>query len=148
MQIRVGSTDDVEAWARLRCELWPDCSLEEHREDLTSTFLVGDEREAAFMAVSDSGQIMGFAEAALRDDYVNGCDGSPVVFLEGIYVRVEDRRKGVARLLCDAVEAWGASLGCSEFASDAPIENATSHMLHAALGFEETERVVFFRKVL
>jgi aminoglycoside 6'-N-acetyltransferase I len=148
MQIRVGSADDVEAWAQLRCELWPDGSLDEHREDLTSTFLVGDGREAAFMAVSDTDEIVGFAEAALRDDYVNGCDSSPVVFLEGIYVRPEDRRKGVARLLCNAVEAWGASLGCSEFASDALIDNSTSHILHAALGFEETERVVFFRKVL
>lgn len=119
-----------------------------HCNELTRTFLAGNETEAAFMALTNTGELVGFAEAALRSDYVNGCDTSPVVFLEGIYVRPENRRMGVARLLCDAVEAWGRSLGCTEFASDASLENAQSRMLHSALGFEETERVVFFRKAL
>jgi aminoglycoside 6'-N-acetyltransferase I len=44
------------------------------------------------------------------------------------------------------VEAWGAASGCRELASDAALNNGASHSLHAALGFEETERVVFFRK--
>jgi aminoglycoside 6'-N-acetyltransferase I len=51
-------------------------------------------------------------------------------------------------LLCNAVAEWGKSLGCVEFGSDAPLENAASHALHAALGFAETQRVVFFRKTL
>ncbi|MCS0469058.1 N-acetyltransferase, partial [Burkholderia mallei] len=43
---------------------------------------------------------------------------------------------------------WGTARGCAAFASDAPLENAASHALHRALGFDETERVVFFRKPL
>jgi aminoglycoside 6'-N-acetyltransferase I len=35
-----------------------------------------------------------------------------------------------------------------ELASDADIANAVSHATHRALGFQETERVVYFRKVL
>lgn len=84
----------------------------------------------------------------MRHDYVNGCNSSPVLFLEGIYVRPVDRRKGIARLLCNAVADWGRSLGCVEFGSDALLENSASHALHTALGFEETQRVVFFRKPL
>lgn len=84
----------------------------------------------------------------MRRDYVNGCSSSPVLFLEGIYIRPVDRRKGIARLLCNAVADWARSLGCVEFGSDTPIENSTSHALHTALGFEETQRVVFFRKPL
>lgn len=44
--------------------------------------------------------------------------------------------------------ALGAFGGCREFASDALAHNQLSHAMHRSLGFEETERVVFFRKVL
>jgi aminoglycoside 6'-N-acetyltransferase I len=36
----------------------------------------------------------------------------------------------------------------SELASDALIDNVDSHRMHATLGFQETERVVGFRKRL
>jgi aminoglycoside 6'-N-acetyltransferase I len=40
------------------------------------------------------------------------------------------------------------TVGCREFAWDAAVENEPSHAMHRALGFEKTERVVFFRKSL
>jgi aminoglycoside 6'-N-acetyltransferase I len=43
------------------------------------------------------------------------------------------------------VADWGRAQGCSEFASDAELENVDSHAMHRALGFVETERVVYFR---
>ena len=52
------------------------------------------------------------------------------------------------RALIAAVEAWTREQGCTELASDALIDNAASHAAHAACGFEETERVVYFRKPL
>jgi aminoglycoside 6'-N-acetyltransferase I len=39
-------------------------------------------------------------------------------------------------------------MGCRELASDALLQNTAAHDVHAALDFEETERVVYFRKVL
>ena len=104
------------------------------------------DRYAVFLAVSLGGDALGFAEAAIRHDYVNGCDASPVVFLEGIYVLPVMRRQGVAAALCAAVQQWGASHACEEFASDTSIDNIDAQAVHRALGFEETERVVFFRK--
>ncbi|WP_224786883.1 GNAT family N-acetyltransferase [Pandoraea sputorum] len=53
--------------------------------------------------------LIGFAEASMRRDYANGCDRSPAVFLEGIYVSPLSRRMGVARALCTSVEPWGVS---------------------------------------
>ncbi len=100
-----------------------------------------------FVAVAATG-LVGFAEVALRRDYVNGCDTSPVAFLEGIYVAPDHRRDGAARALITAVEAWGRAQGCSELASDADLANLDSQRMHAAVGFEETERVVYFRKAL
>jgi len=43
---------------------------------------------------------------------------------------------------------WARERGCSELASDALLDNAASRAMHRALGFEETERAVFFRKSL
>lgn len=103
---------------------------------------------AQFVAYARLGLAAGFVEASLRTDYVNGTSSSPVAFLEGLYVMPEHRRQGLASALVAAVEAWADSLGCQEFASDAAIDDELSHAVHKALGFRETERVVFFRKAL
>lgn len=60
----------------------------------------------------------------------------------------EHRRQGVATALVRAVEDWGRAQGCPELGSDAAIDNAGSAALHRALGFEEVERIVCFRKDL
>jgi aminoglycoside 6'-N-acetyltransferase I len=65
-----------------------------------------------------------------------------------LYVEPSARRKGAARALVAEVERWAAAQGCSELASDSPIDNVTAHAAHWALGFEETERVVYFRRAL
>lgn len=135
----------LDGWSRLRAELWPGQSVLEHRDEAAAW--IADEESVCFVAVT-AGEIVGFAEAALRTDYVAGCDTSPVAFLEGIYVAPSWRRRGVARRLCRAAEQWGRTEGCTEFASDADIANLESHRMHAALGFGEVERVVFFRKPL
>ena len=54
----------------------------------------------------------------------------------------------MARELVAGAAQWAARSGCSEFASDALLDNAAAHALHRALGFEETERVVYFRRWL
>ena len=134
-------------WLSLRAEFIPELSLDESREFLDAfardsgdfiAFVAGDDREPA----------MGFAEVSIRNDYVNGCRYRPALFLEGIYVRPQFRRRGVARNLCAAAEKWGVQRGCREFASDVYIDDADSLAAHARLGFEETERVVYFRKPL
>lgn len=112
----------------------------------TEQVLTEPHRCTAVIAVSSEGQAFGFAEATVRRDYVNGCHTTPVLFLEGIYVIPSARRQGIAKALCASVEQWGRSHACTEFASDALIDNVDARALHRALGFDETERVVFFRK--
>lgn len=132
----------------MRHALWDFETTEDHAEQAAEFYLSGHPDRVAFIALDDSGEPIGFAEAALRRDYVEGCETSPVAFLEGVYVEPGARKSGVARALSDAVAAWGRERGCSEFASNALIDNTASHAFHAAIGFEETERVVFFRKEL
>ena len=144
--VRAGEAH-LERWARLRAALWPDDPVSTHRAGLARKLAEAGERFAGFLAVDAEGEA-GFAEAAIRFDHVNGCHTSPVAFLEGVYVDPAHRRRGVARALCASVAAWGAAAGCSELASDADLANAGSHAMHRALGFEETERVVFYRRPL
>ena len=134
-------------WATLRAELWPDGSPDEHRE-FAAASLKDAGRLIAFIATTETGTALGFAEASVRFDYVNGCSTSPVGFLEGLYVRPPARRQGLARELVNAVELWALQCGCMEMASDALLENDASHDMHRRIGFTETERVIYFHKTL
>jgi aminoglycoside 6'-N-acetyltransferase I len=145
--IEAGGIGHVHEWAALRAALWPDASVEDHERELTG-ILAGDHRFAAFVALDAERHLIGFVEVALRYDYVNGCETSPVAFLEGLYVVPEQRRHGIARALCAAAETFARDAGCVELASDADLNNTRSHDFHASVGFEERERVVFFRKLL
>jgi aminoglycoside 6'-N-acetyltransferase I len=147
MGVTQASQHDAGDWFSLRRALWPHASDDEHRADITK-MLGNDERAACFLARAEDGTVAGFAEVSLRGDYVNGCSTSPVGFLEGLFVLPAARRRGTARALVAAAEAWAASHGCREFASDVHVENLESQMVHAALGFSETERVIYFHKTL
>jgi aminoglycoside 6'-N-acetyltransferase I len=135
-------------WARMRAALWPDASIDEHHDEIVRLLRDSADGAVALVALNGRDEAIGFAEAAIRHDYVNGCDTSPVAFLEGIYVEPAARRMGVAQALADAVGRWGAAQGCTELASDADLANHTSHAFHGAIGFVETERVVYFRKAI
>ncbi|MGO4737501.1 aminoglycoside 6'-N-acetyltransferase [Bosea sp. 2KB_26] len=146
MLIETCTAGMLEDWVRLRLALWPDSTVQEHRD--AAAGILESLNETAFIAWDGAGAAIGLAEAALRHDYVNGCETSPVGFLEGIYVAPDWRLHGVARALCAAVEAWARGHGCVELASDTGLTNAVSQQAHEALGFEETERGVFYRKRL
>ena len=110
---------------------------------------LGSMPEVVLVAVEDGAapRIVGFAEASRRA-YAEGCETSPVGFLEGWYVLPTHRRQGVGRALVAAAEDWARALGCGEFASDALADNAMSAAAHQALGFEEVEVIRCFRKRL
>ncbi|WP_420822150.1 aminoglycoside 6'-N-acetyltransferase [Sphingomonas crusticola] len=136
-----------DAWLALRLALWPDEDAGAMAEEIDAILVDPGAGKLAWLALDESA-VVGFAEASIRHDYVNGCETSPVAFLEGIYVAPHVRRQGVGRQLNEAVIAWAHRQGCREYASDALLENRASHAFHAALGFIETERVVYFRQAL
>ncbi|WP_328406233.1 aminoglycoside 6'-N-acetyltransferase [Nocardia sp. NBC_00403] len=147
MHIHACGAGDLDELAVLRTQLWPDSSVAEHRADVGEQY-DGSTSASAFLARDEHGAAVGFGEVTLRHDYVNGCDTSPVAFLEGLFVITTHRRRGVARALCAAVEAWGRGHGCTELGSDALLGNVNAQEMHAALGFEERERVVCYRKMM
>lgn len=145
-QVRRAESADDAGWFELRRSLWPDAADAAQRAEMASIVAQPD-RYAAFLIDVD-GRTVAFVEASLRHEYVNGTSSSPVAFLEGLSVVPDAWRRGHARRLVEAVEAWGRSLGCRELASDAHVENTAGILAHRAVGFEETERVVYFRKAL
>lgn len=143
--IREITEADGASWIAMRRALWPEGSAEAHAEAAAITL-----RSAttwAFIAETGEGASAGFAELALRA-YANGCDSQPVPFLEGIWVAPAFRRQGVGRALIAHVQTFVMARGFREIGSDTEITNRISQDAHAAWGFTETERVVYFRKLL
>jgi aminoglycoside 6'-N-acetyltransferase I len=136
---------DQSGWLEMRMALWPDATADEHR-DYMAISLAQPERFLQLIMYDERRQPIGFIEGSIRSDYVNGTETSPVGFVEGVYVIPALRRHGIARQLFAAIGDWAKARGCRELASDALLENEASQRAHRALGFEETERVVYFSK--
>jgi aminoglycoside 6'-N-acetyltransferase I len=145
MQITAPTGSGDHAWLALRSALWPGASEAEQLSGMADAIA---RSHYVRIAVTVDGSALGLVEAAKRVNYVNGTSSSPVAFIEGLYVVPEARRRGVARALVEAVAKWASQEGCTELAFDALLDNRTAHAVHRALGFEETERVVYFRRPL
>lgn len=149
MKARLAIRADAGSWLAMRAALWPDANVEELRLEVGRYFVAHGEPllpHCVFVAEVD-GKIVGMLELSLRP-YADGCDSSPVPFIEAWYVAEDARRSGVGGVLVRAAERWALDNGYSEMASDALIENAGSERAHKALGFVEVERAIRFRKQL
>ncbi len=67
---------------------------------------------------------------------------------KGIFIREEFRHKGYAKELLQECEKWAKERKCSEFASDCELCNDDSLQFHLAMGFEEANRIICFKKEL
>lgn len=144
--VRPATAADHEAWLRMRVALWPDCPVEEHVCEIANILgRLAD--QAVFVAVRPSGSLGGFIELSVKSA-VEGCERGPVGYVEGWYVDPDIRREGTGRALIRAGEEWARRRGCVLMASDAQQDNASGIAAHRAVGFEEVEHVVLFRKPL
>lgn len=150
MHIRAIVPADRAAWLCMRALLWPGESAADlaHQSD---SFLGGAAPDTCFLSavlVSEAapGELTGFIEIFVRN-YAEGCAG-PTPYIEGWYVDAPMRSRGAGRALMCAAEAWAREHGFRELGSDTSLENELSQRAHRALGFEEIERIVHFRKAL
>jgi len=90
---------------------------------------------------------VGFIELSIRP-HAEGCTSDRVAFVEGWFVEAGHRGRGVGAALMAAAEEWARARQCTELASDTQTFNEESIAAHNALGFEEVERLVCFRKSL
>jgi aminoglycoside 6'-N-acetyltransferase I len=145
VRIRRLETADIPEHARMRAALWPDedaAELLNEIEDMRT-----DPDQVIFVAERADARLCGMVEARIRP-YADPVDEQPCAFVEGWWVDADVRRTGVGGALIAAVENWARSRGFHELGSDALLDNQVSHAAHRALGFEERERIVTFRKLL
>ncbi|OGO29154.1 MAG: hypothetical protein A2W33_03020 [Chloroflexi bacterium RBG_16_52_11] len=145
MMVRRLDPEDFPDWLRLRHALWPGHASDSHLGEMQD--ILNDPDCAVFVAVSPKGSLVGFLEAGLRK-YADGCDTSPVGYIEGWYVAPGFRRQTVGQQLVRAAEVWSRQQGCTEMASDCLVDNQVSLLAHISLGFEDVERLIHFKKFL
>lgn len=147
-QVRSAAPHDAPVWLRMRQTLWPDEGSPWHASEVEQFFAGRLSMPLeVLLAVDHSGVVVGFAELSIRA-YAEDCVTDRVAYLEGWYVVPEARRQGVGRALVAAAEAWALARGCTEFGSDALLDNEPSAAAHRALGFVETVQIRCFRKAL
>ena len=150
MRIRSVKAEDRAEWLRLLAGLYPHHPGSEHIPSIDAFFSGATHEELlpaeVFVCERSSGGLCGFLELSVRN-YAEGCSG-PVPHVESWYVDPDARGHGIGRLLMAAAEQWAKEHGYRELASDAELDNSSSQSAHEALGFEEVERAVHFRKRL
>ena len=142
--IREIRKSDRDVWLSMYRQLFSKYSDDALLAEIDRIFKSG--KRSAYMAEAD-GVAAGFAEYALRD-YANGCHSQPVPFLEGIWISEEFRSQGIAKALVQFLEEKARRAGFKEFGSDVELDNYPSQLMHERLGFEQTEKVIYYRKVI
>ena len=141
--IKSAVKEDAGILAELAIKMWDDASISELEQEFEE--LIVSDKAKCFIKYVD-GIAVGFAQCQLRTDYVEGTDSSPVGYLEGIFVEDKYRKCGYARELLRECENWAKEKLCTEFASDCELVNEESLRFHMALGFEEVNRIICFKK--
>ncbi len=142
--IRRATLEDKAEWLRMRQGIWPEAPLEYLDFDMDD--ILADVHQLVLIAFQE-GRPVGMIEANLRE-YGEGCETSPVGYIEGWYVNDELRGQRIGAKLVRAAEDWAREKGCTEMASDTWLENDVSITAHKKLGYEEAERLVHFVKRL
>ena len=130
--------ENEKVWAEMCVALWPDLTIDEvlrmnHDGMFKNEFLY-----------IEGGEAVAFLSLSIRSDYVEGSDSSPVGYIEGIYVKPEFRRKGIAEKMIDHAKEWSKKFDCSELASDCVLDNEASQAFHTSVGFKETNRIICY----
>jgi aminoglycoside 6'-N-acetyltransferase I len=146
VQIQIVKPDQFRQWRSLRDALYNGLEAEFHDREMDQIHTAEDQRCLVALAPPHT-RVVGFVEISLRN-IVDGCGDSPVGYFEGLYVSPEVRGRGIARALMQHAIEWFRQQGCSEIATDSELDDTEAQAFWSALGFEETWRVVQFRRQL
>ena len=144
-QIRRATAEDKPEWLRMRQGLWPEAPIEYLDYDLDD--ILADDEQAVFVAADADGSLVAFIEAGMRS-HVEGCETSPVGYIEAWYVDEHVRGQKLGKEMVRVAENWAREKGMAEMASDTWLENEVSIQAHLKMGYWEAERLVHFVKRL
>jgi aminoglycoside 6'-N-acetyltransferase I len=129
----------------MRQELYGDLSEEFHDAEMELIF--SSAAATCFLGLAESGAAVAMLEVSLRN-FVDGCLGGPVGYIEGIYVTPGHRKHGYGSTLTEFAGNWFRSKGCRDMAADAELTNCTAQKFLAKAGFDETYRIVEYKRSL
>jgi aminoglycoside 6'-N-acetyltransferase I len=138
--------NDCNDWLELALALWPyeeRLLLENFFHDRFTSDLY-----RTLLCRNDHGEAIAFADLSIRNEYIEGSNSSPVGYVEGLYVKPECRKQGIASELVRRGEDWSRANGCTEYGSDTELSNVDSQNFHLRYGFEKAETIVHFIKKL
>ncbi|NJN80465.1 MAG: GNAT family N-acetyltransferase [Anaerolineales bacterium] len=144
IEIRKVTAAEKEAWLQMRKGVWPEADDDYLLYDMDE--ILASEIDLIFMAFIND-QPAGMIETSVRE-YAEGCESSPVGYIEAWFVYGDFRRTGVAGVLVQAAENWAREKGCTEMGSDTWLDNEASIRAHQKLGYHEVDRLVHFMKQL
>jgi len=130
--------ENENAWAQLCVELWPELTI----DSVLKMNYEGLFKNEFLYYKND--EPIAFISLSLRSDYVEGTNSCPVGYIEGLYVKPEFRRRGIAEQLVEHAKEWSVKYGCTELASDCTLENMSSQAFHSDIGFSEVNRIVCY----
>ena len=136
--IRPANAGDASAVTGLAAELAQSFTLSRAQFRRNYPALLADSHACLLLAMSRDehlGYLLGFEHLTF---YANG----PVAWAEEVFVRGDDRGRGIGRALMTAFERWAAGQGCVLIA----LATRRAAPFYRALGYEES--AVYFRKVL
>src|SRR5438045_7079856 len=104
LTIRPLAESDLGEWLRLRQLLWDQSSEDDHKSEMVGII---ENADSQFVAVADAGggELAGFLEASIRS-HVEDCVTENVGYLEGWYVDIAYRQRGVGAALVTAAAEW------------------------------------------
>src|SRR4051812_26874639 len=110
--VRPVAEKDLSEWFRLRQQLWDATSDDDHKAEMLGIL---DHSDTQLVVVADAGKgkLAGFLEASIRL-FVEDCETDNVGYLEGWFVDLEFRRRGIGGALVVAAEDWARSKGATE----------------------------------
>ena len=137
-QVRLADANDAEAVADLAAGLARSFAFSRSRFRVSYPALLAADGACLLLAVDGPrrlGYLLGFEHLTF---YANG----PVAWVEEVFVRDQDRGRGVGRVLMSAFEQWAAVRDCTLVA----LATRRAAPFYRALGYEES--AVYLRKVL
>ena len=145
MRIVEITRDRFPDWHRLRRNLYGQLEAGFHEAEME--IILASTEATCFLGLSESGEAVAMIEVSLRN-FVDGCLGGPVGYLEGIYVAPEQRHRGQGRALAEFAAGWFRAHGCRDMAADAELANRAAQEFLTRVGFAETYRVVEYKRSL
>ena len=138
-QIRRADAGDAEAVADLAAGLAQSFAFSAGQVPAAATRPCSPRTDACLLLAVNGherlGYLLGFEHLTF---YANG----PVAWVEEVFVRSQDRGRGVGRALMSAFERWAAARDCALVA----LATRRAAPFYRALGYEES--AIYFRKIL